>query len=162
MLGKHTLDPKEKTELKVHYATEGRPGPFEKVITLTTNIPGQEKIDIFKIKGEVREAPAAKISVAPRRITFEGNERSTGKTQALAITNEGSLPLVITGIHSKDGKTIYYDGAKEGNITIEPAQTKTIEIHVEGGHGESASREFIIIDSNAKNAGKSGYFLILE
>ena len=120
MLGKHTLDPKEKTELKVHYATEGRPGPFEKVITLTTNIPGQEKIDIFKIKGEVREAPAAKISVAPRRITFEGNERSTGKTQALAITNEGSLPLVITGIHSKDGKTIYYDGAKEGNITIEP------------------------------------------
>ena len=51
MLGKHTLDPNEKTELKVSYATAGSPGHFEKKVTLTTNIPGHEKIEIFMMKG---------------------------------------------------------------------------------------------------------------
>jgi hypothetical protein len=162
MLGKHTLDPNEKTELKVTYGTEGRPGTFQKRVILSTNIPGQEKIEIFAIKGEVREAPAAKISVSPRRIVLEGIERTAGKKQALSVTNEGSLPLVIDSIRSKDGKTIYFDGAREGNIAIEPSQTKTIEIQLAGDNGEEAMRDLILIDSNAKNAGKSGYFLIVQ
>jgi hypothetical protein len=162
MLGKHTLNPNEKTELKVVYPTAGRPGPFEKKITFTTNIPGQEKIEIFMMKGEVREAPGAKIVVVPRRVVLAGAERSTGKKQTFSVTNEGSLPLVITGIRSKDGKTVYYDGAKEGNITVEPAQTKTIELQLPGNSGEKEEREFILIHSNAKNAGESGIFIMVQ
>ncbi len=162
MLGKHTLNPNEKTELKVVYATAGRPGPFEKRITFTTNIPGNEKIEIFMLKGEVKEAPGAKIAVVPRRVVLAGAERSTGKKQAFSMTNEGSLPLVITGMRSKDGKTVYYDGSKEGNITIEPAQTKTIELQLPGNSGEKEEREFILILSNAKNAGESGLFIMVQ
>jgi hypothetical protein len=162
MLGKHTLNPNEKTELKVSYATAGRPGPFEKTVTFTTNIPGHEKIEIFMMKGEVQEAPGAKIEVAPRRVILSGAERSSGKKQAFAVTNEGSLPLVITQIVSKDGKTVYFDGAKEGNLTIEPAQTKTIDLQLPGNSGEKEEREFILIHSNAKNAGKSGLFLLIQ
>ena len=162
MLGKHTLNPNEKTELKVVYPTAGRPGPFEKRVTFTTNIPGHEKIEIFMMKGEVLEAPGAKIAVVPRRVVLTGAERSTGKKQAFSVTNEGSLPLVITGIQSKDGKTIYYDGAKEGNITIEPAQTKTIELQLPGNSGEKEERELILIHSNAKNAGESGLFIMIQ
>jgi hypothetical protein len=162
MLGKHTLNPNEKTELKVVYPTAGRPGAFEKRITFTTNIPGQEKIEIFMMKGEVQEAPGAKIVVVPRRVVLAGAERSTGKKQAFSVTNEGSLPLVITGIRSKDGKTVYYDGAKEGNITVEPAQTKTIELQLPGNSGEKEEREFILIHSNAKNAGESGIFIMVQ
>jgi hypothetical protein len=162
MLGKHTLNPNEKTELKVIYPTTGMPGPFEKKITFSTNIPGHEKIEIFTMKGEVLEAPGAKITVVPRRVILAGPERSAGKKQSFTITNEGSLPLVITGIRTKDGKTVYYDGAKEGNITIEPARTKTMEFQLPGNSGEKAERELILIFSNAKNAGESGLFIMVQ
>jgi hypothetical protein len=162
MLGKHTLNPKEKTDLKVTYLTKGRPGPFEKKVILTTNIPGQENIEIFMMNGEVKEAPGAKIAATPRRVVLEGNELSAGKKQAFTVTNEGTLPLVITGIRSKDGKTVYYDGAKEGNITIEPAQNKTIELQLKGKNEGTEDKEYILIDSNATNAGKTGLFLMIQ
>lgn len=108
------------------------------------------------------EAPGAKIAVAPRRVVLAGTERDTGKKQSLLVTNEGSLPLVITAIRSKDGKTIYYDGTKEGNITIEPAQTKSIELELPGKSGEKEEREFILILSNARNVGESGIFVMVQ
>jgi hypothetical protein len=162
MLGKHTLDPNEKTELKVSYATAGRPGPFEKKVILTTNIPGHEKIEIFMMKGEVLEAPGAKIAVVPRRVVLKGAERTTGKKETFSVTNEGSLPLVITDIRSKDGTTTYYDGSKAGNMTIEPGQTKTIELQLPGNSGEKEERELILIRSNARNAGESGLFIMVQ
>ncbi len=162
MLGKHTLEPNEKTELKVTYATAGRPGPFEKKVTLTTNIPGHEKIEIFMMKGEVKEAAAPKIAVVPRRVVLSGAERTAGKKQVFSITNEGSLPLVITDIQSKDGKTVYYDGSKAGNITIDPAQTKSLELQLPGNNGEKDERELLLIRSNAKNAGESGMFIMVQ
>lgn len=162
MLGKHTLEPNEKTELKVSYATAGSPGPFEKKVFLTTNIPGHEKIEIFMMKGEVQEAPGAKIEIVPRIVKLAGAERSAGKKQSFAVKNEGSLPLVITDIRSKDGNTVYYDGAKSGNITIEPAQTKDIELQLPGNSGDKEVREFILLQSNAKNAGKTGFFILVQ
>jgi len=162
MLGKHTLNPNEKTDLKVVYATAGRPGPFEKTVTFMTNIPGHEKIEVFMMKGEVQEAPGAKIAVTPRRVVLSGSERATGKKQSFAITNEGSLPLVITGIRTKDGKHVFFDGEKEGNMTIEPAQTKPLELQLPGNSGEKEVREFILILSNARNAGESGLFIMVQ
>jgi hypothetical protein len=114
------------------------------------------------MKGEVKETPRAKIAVTPRRVVLEGNELSAGKKQFFSVTNEGLLPLVITGIRSKEGNTVYYDGAQKGNITIEPAQTKTIELQLKGKSEETADRELILIDSNAANAGKTGLFLMIQ
>jgi hypothetical protein len=162
MLGKHTLAPKEETELKVSYPTAGRPGPFEKQITFTTDIPGQEKIEIFMMKGEVKESPGAKIAVVPRKIVLAGAERSAGKKQSFSLTNEGSLPLIITDIQSKDGKTIYYDGSKAGNITLDPAQTKTMELQLPGNSGDKEAQEFIVIHSNAKNTRESGLSIMIQ
>ena len=162
MLGKHRLDPNEKAELKVTFTTEGSPGIFRKGVILSTNIPGHEDIDIFSIKGEVLEAPGAKIAVKPRRISIEATERSTGKTQIISVTNDGSLPLQISRIRSKDGKTVYFDGDEEGIFIVEPAQTKTMELRVQADSGEESKRDFIMIDSNAKNAGESGYFLLVQ
>ncbi len=162
MLGKHSLDPNEKTELTVTFTTEGSPGVFRKGVILSTNIPGHEEIDIFSIRGDVLEAPGAKIAVKPRRISIEAAERTTGKTQVISVTNDGSLPLQISRIRSKDGKTVYFDGDQEGVFVIEPAQTRTMELKVQADNGMESKRDFILIDSNAKNAGESGYFLILQ
>jgi hypothetical protein len=114
------------------------------------------------MKGEVLEAPAAKIVVAPRRVILAESERSTGKKQTFSITNEGSLPLIITDIKSKDGKTVYYDGAQSGNITIEPSQKKTLELQLPGNAGDQQVQEYILIHSNAKNAGASGIFIMIQ
>jgi hypothetical protein len=162
VLGKHTLDAGEKTELKVTYATEGRPGAFEKRVTFTTNIPDQEKIEIFLMKGDVLEAPSAKISVDPRRVVIEGAERDTGKKQTYAIKNEGSLPLEITRIYMKDGTSVFFDGASEGNLVIEPNQVKTIDIQLDPDTGMEQVQNLILIECNARNAGASGYFLIVR
>jgi hypothetical protein len=162
MLGKHSLEPGEKTELKVTYTTEGSPGIFRKGVILSTNVPGHEKIEIFSMKGEVLEAPGAKIAVEPRRIVIEGSERGSGKEQVISVTNNGTLPLEISRIHSKDGKTVYFDGEKEGIFVVEPAETKTMELRVGPDSGDEAKRDFILIDSNAKNAGETGYFLLVQ
>jgi len=160
MLGKHSLEPGEQTELKVIYDTDGRPGPFEKKITL--DITGEGAIEILTIRGEVNEAPSAIISAAPRRITMTTQELREGKNQALAIKNEGALPLVITGIRSRDGRNVYFDGTGQAAITIEPEQTKNIEIHLGGKGGDASEREYILIECNARNAGDSGYFIIVQ
>ena len=162
MLGKHTLAPNEKTEIKVIYDTETRPGPFQKHVTLTTNIPGHEEIKIFMFKGVVEEAPGAKIAVVPRRVVLEGVERGTGKKQAFSITSEGSLPLVITDIRSYDGKTVYFDGSRTGNITIEPGQTKIRELQLPGIDGDKEKGEYILISSNARNVGNSGLYIMIK
>lgn len=159
MLGKHALKPGEKTELKVSYETEGRPGPFEKKVILTTKIPGRETIEIFDVKGKVLEAPGAKISVEPRRVTLKGEERAAGKIQRFAVKNEGSLPLVVKGVRSKDGKTVYYDG---GDFTVEPGQSRELELKLVGKPGNKEEREFLLVDSNARNAGESGLFLLIQ
>ena len=162
MLGKHSLAPGEQTELKVSYDTADRPGPFEKKVILTTNISGEEPIEIFTIKGMVNEAPSAKIAAAPRRITLTGDERRDGKKQALEIKNEGSIPLIITGIRSRDGRNVYFDGTVQGAITIESDKTKTVEIQLGGNGVGSEEREYISIECNARNAGDSGYFIIVQ
>ena len=114
------------------------------------------------MNGEVQEAPGAKIAIVPRRVVLAGAERSAGKKQEFLITNEGNLPLIITDIRSKDGKTVYYDGAKSGNITIEPAKTKTLELQLPGNSGDKEERDLILIQSNAKNGGKSGMFIMVQ
>jgi len=162
VLGKHTLDAGEKTELKVTYETTGRPGEFQKKVTFTTNIPDQEKIEIFSMQGYVLEAPSAKISVDPRRVVLEGAERDSGKKQTYTITNDGSLPLEITRIHLKDGDSVYFNGDTEGNLVIEPEQAKTVEIQLEPDTGTERVQKLILIECNARNAGSSGYFLIVR
>jgi hypothetical protein len=85
---------------------------------------------------------------------------SEGKRQILSVTNEGSIPLTIGLIHSRDGSTVYFDGERQGNIVIEPGQTKNIELQLAAK--KEQSQEYILIVSNAKNTGKTGYFLLIQ
>jgi len=162
VLGKHSLKPGERTDLKVSYDTADRPGPFEKKVILTTNLSDKEQIEILTIKGMVNEAPSAIIAATPRRITLTGSERRDGKEQAITIKNEGVLPLVINGIRSRDGSNVYFDGTGQGAITIEHGQTKNVEIRLGGNDGNASEREYIVIDCNARNARDTGYFIIIQ
>jgi hypothetical protein len=162
VLGKRTLAAGEKTELQVTYLTQGRPGPFDKKVIFSTNIPGEEKIEIFGLTGDVREAPGAKISVQPRRVTIEGSALNAGKKQVFSVKNEGSLPLVIKNMRSKDGNNVYYDGTKDGDITVEPGKEMDVELQLKGRSDVSSNSELILVESNAINAGGSGLFLMIQ
>jgi hypothetical protein len=161
MLGKHTLNPDEKTDLKVTFETEGRPGPFQKKVTFTTNVPELDNVEVFSIKGVVKETPAAKILVEPRKVLLQGIEISAGKKQNFSVTNQGSISLIITRIHSKDGTTVYFDAGTHGEMIVEPNQTKSLELELPAKKGEG-SQEYILVESNARNAGKAGYFIIVQ
>jgi hypothetical protein len=67
MLGKHTLNPKEETSLRITFDTTGRPGPFRKIVTLTTGSPGEKELEVT-VEGTVLEVPGAKIRVVPRQV----------------------------------------------------------------------------------------------
>ena len=162
MLGKHTLASGEKTELKVTYLTQGRPGPFDKNVYFSTSVPGEEKIEIFRLSGDVREAPGAKIVMAPRRVMIEGDELTSGKKQVFSVKNEGALPLVIKSMRSKDEKNVYFDGTKDGDITVEPGKEMDVEIQLKGRNDVGSNSELILIESNAINAGESGLFLMIQ
>ena len=103
MLGKHTLNPKEKTPLQITFRTEGSPGPFRKIVTISTNIPGQEDVEVT-IEGTVKEGPAAKIEVSPRRVDLGAVPRGTVKKQSFTIKNSGTLLLVITRSTQRTGE----------------------------------------------------------
>lgn len=162
MLGKHTLAAGEKTNLEVSYATEGRPGIFEKNVIFTTDIPDQEKIEIFTMKGNVLEAPSAKIAVEPRRVVIKSEDRNAGIKQSFTVTNEGTLPLEISRIALKDGPTVFYDGAVSGNIVIEPGQSKNVELNLGPEEGTERVQKLVLFECNARNAGSTGYFLIVR
>ena len=69
---------------------------------------------------------------------------------------------MITDIRSDNDKTVYFDGSKAGNITIEPGQTKTRELQLPGIDGDKEKGEYILIRSNARNAGNSGLHIMIQ
>jgi hypothetical protein len=161
MLGKHTLNPGEKTELKAVFDTAGRPGTFRKTVTLSTDVPGQEDFEAFVMTGTVKEAPSAKIQVEPRRVILEKVEPGTVRAQTFSVKNTGTIPLIITRIYSQKANTLYFDGTKEGDMVIGPDQTKEIELQLKMGNNEKDPEEMIIIACNARNAAKGNYMVMI-
>jgi hypothetical protein len=161
MLGKHTLAPKEKTFLRITFNTEGSPGPFRKTLTISTDIPEQEETEIT-VEGTVKEAPAAKIQVTPRRIDLGKIKPPYSVKQGLVIANTGTLPLVIKRIYAKGSGAVYFCGSREGDMVIQPGRTRKIEVEIVADKPSEQVRELITIESNAKNAPKGGYVVAVQ
>ena len=161
MLGKHTLGPKEKTFLRIAFDTKGSPGPFRKTVTVSTDIPGQEDLEVT-IEGTVREAPAAKIQVTPRRVDLGAVSPGRVTMEPFAITNPGSLPLVITKVYMKGTGAVLHDGERQGDLIILPGETRAFECAIRADRGRGDHQEVIVVKSNAKNAPKGGYVIIVR
>ncbi|HEY3277108.1 MAG TPA: hypothetical protein VGJ94_10845 [Syntrophorhabdaceae bacterium] len=155
------MAPKEKTSLKLIFDTKDSPGPFEKIATITTSAPSIEELEVT-MSGKVREAPAAKIRVTPRKIELGPVTTGSVHKKELAILNEGSLPLEIRKIYGKETSAVYFDAEKEGEMSIKPGETKKIEIAITPGTRGTQVQELIIIESNGKNATKGGYVIMVR
>jgi hypothetical protein len=161
VLGKHTLDAKEMTSLRIVYDTKGLPGPFRKVVTISTDIPGQKEVNVT-MEGTVREVPGAKMAVTPRKIVLGTMKLGSLNRQEFSIANTGTLPLVIQKIHLKGGATTYFDSSKGESMVIEPGSTKILELDIKIDAAAGQHQDLIVIESNAKNAPGSGYVVMVQ
>jgi uncharacterized membrane protein len=161
VLGKHTLDAKEKTSLRIVYDTKGLPGPFRKIVTISTDIPSQKEVKVT-MEGTVREAPGAKIAITPRKVLLGTMKPGSLNRREFSIANTGKLPLVIQKIHLKGGATTYFDSSKGEPMVIEPGSTKKLELDIKINNADGQHQELIVIESNAKNAPGSGYVIMVQ
>ena len=157
MLGKHQLEPKEDTVLKIIYNTDGRPGPYEKRVYLITDSLVQPKLE-FTLKGEVLPAPAARIKVEPRKVTIGSLQKGSQKTIGFRVSNEGDRPLEITKIYSATGRSVVIR-KREEKKRIPPKEFTELEITFQPAT-VGPFVEVFLIDSNARNA-LSGQYAVM-
>jgi len=155
------LGPKEETFLRITFDTKGSPGPFRKIATVSTDIPGREDLEVT-IEGTVREAPCAKIQVAPRQVDLGAVSPGPVTMEPFAVTNPGSMPLVITKIYVNSTGAVLRDGGREGDLIILPGETKVFEWTIKADKGQGDHQEVIVVESNAKNAPKGGYVIVVR
>jgi hypothetical protein len=125
---------------------------------LTTDITDQEEIRL-SMTGSVKEAPGAKMQVNPRKADL--GTVNVGKAAKIRyrVTNTGALPLVIKKIYSQTNNQVYFDGVPK-HLEIEPGQAEDITIEITPKNLGPVSDRLIIV-SNAKNASKSGYIVMV-
>lgn len=158
MLGKHQLDPKEDTALKIVYDTDGRPGPYEKRIYLITNSLIQPRL-IITLKGEILPAPAALMTVEPRKINIGSLQKDAQKDIIFKVSNEGNRPLEITNIYSVTGKSLVFP-KKEIKTLIPPEAFLNYEITFKN-NTTGPFVEVLLIDSNARNVLNGQYAVMV-
>ena len=158
-LGKTTLQPHEKTTLFISYQTEGRPGPFLKNATLSTDIADQPEIEIDFV-GTVKEAPGSKIQVTPRRTELGAMPATESKEVTVNVANIGVMPLHIKKIVARDGSAVYFNGAAKGDLTIAPGASVPVKFALKL-NTPGAFTKVIVIDSDGRNAPKTGFSIMV-
>jgi uncharacterized membrane protein len=157
VLGKHQLDPKEDTVLKIIYDTDGRPGPYEKRIYLLSDSLVQPKLEIT-LKGEVLPAPAAQIRVEPRKIHIGSLQKGSQKEINFKVSNEGNQSLEIKKIYSATGRSLVIL-KNEAKTPIPPKESSNFKITFQTTT-IGPFVEVLFINSNARNA-LSGQYAVM-
>jgi hypothetical protein len=143
--------------MKVTFKTDGAPGPFQKRIVVTTDAPDQEEIRI-SMKGSVKEGPGAKIQVTPRKADF-GTVKAGGTAKLqFTLSNTGTMPLQLNKVYSQSDKHIYADWTGK-DMAVDPGKSTALTVEITPQKPGPYSERFVI-ESNAKNAPKTGYIVL--
>lgn len=102
---KDPILPGGKGKIEASYNPSGRPGIFNKSITVTTNDPDNAVISLT-IKGEVKAKPKSKADNYPQKmgnlrfktnhIAFQDTKTNQIKNDTLKLYNEGKNPIKVT------------------------------------------------------------------
>lgn len=77
------IAPGESTEVTVEYKNQGRPGPFNKSVTITSNDPDEGRL-VYRISGNI----LTEVEAEPRRIYQQKVYRDEGFTQELTLSTK--------------------------------------------------------------------------
>lgn len=150
------MKPRESTTISTIYRTANLPGPFKKIVTISTDAADQSEIEIT-LEGQVKEKPCAKIQVTPRRVDLGVLKVGTETKQSVTITNVGTLPLEISKISGKENNTIHF----EGKLVIAPGASVSQEVVFKASQ-RGPFTETILIQSNARNVTRAGFIVLAK
>ncbi|MBX3100988.1 MAG: DUF1573 domain-containing protein [Bacteroidetes bacterium] len=153
------IAPGKTGEIEVTYNSKGRPGPFTKSITVTTDTARTATPIILTIKGNVRKAPEpatqpggpkAEVVPAEPAINFEhraGNLSIEKRSLSLGVLssdkpmsapfkvrNEGPQPLQLKGL--KGAQPMY--ALRWENAMLKPGESTTGTLYVDPVQGEAS------------------------
>ena len=110
--------------------------------------------------GTVKEAPGPKIAVNPRKVSLGVLQPNEKKKQIIAVTNPGALPLTITAVNTKKDAGVIVS-AELLPLTVAAGQKADLELVITT-EKQGAFNERIMIESDAKNAPKSGFVIFVN
>ena len=118
----------------------------------------QPKLEIT-LEGEVLPASAAQIRVEPRKINIGSLQKGSEKEINFKVSNEGNQSLEITRFYSATGKSLVIR-KKEARTRIPPEESMKLGITFQTTT-IGPFVEVLLIDSNARNALKGQYAVMV-
>lgn len=133
------------------YHSEGRPGPFDKGITIHTD--GEPEVLQLRIRGDVSPVQLAgerlgNLVVSTETVQFSGLRVGPPGVASFRIQNAGSTPIRVDSVLS-DSPVLFAD---YGGRTLSPGQTDEITLILETDDlaaGQSVSYGFTLVTDDA-------------
>lgn len=131
---KTPIKPGEIGYIKAIYNSTGRPGPFHKSITVTSN--AATPIHVLHIKGDVgaadlkknhtpeQKALSPRLAVGSTSYSFGKLEKGQKAVARFTIKNTGRQDLIIKGVHTACNCVSY----RMSEPALKPGQTATLEL----------------------------------
>ncbi|WP_291725531.1 DUF1573 domain-containing protein [Bernardetia sp.] len=141
--------PGQSGEIQVSYNSAGRPGAFNKTITITSN--ASEATKVLKIRGNVVSDPAndPKMAIERNAIALGKIKKGEAVTYKISFTNEGKKPLQIHNLTSSCNCV-----KLAGRASANAGETKELEIVITPTQ-EGAFDSDIVIYTNSRSQGKT-------
>lgn len=139
--------PGQSGKIEVSYNSAGRPGAFNKTITITSN--ATEATKVLTIRGNVVSDPASdpKMSVERTTVALGKIKKGEAVTYKISFKNEGKKQLQVHNLTSKCSCVKLV-----GRATAEAGETKELEIVITPTQtGEFA--DDIVIYTNSRSQG---------
>lgn len=139
--------PGQSGKIEVSYNSAGRPGAFNKTITITSN--GTEATKVLTIRGNVVSDPAndPKMTVTRTTVALGKIKKGEAVTYKISFKNDGKKQLQIHNLTSKCNCV-----RLAGRATAEAGQTQELEIVITPTQ-TGAFEDNIVIYTNSRSAG---------
>lgn len=100
------------------------------------------------------------LEVDPRKVSAGEININESVKIVLMVKNTGDAAMSITKAESKKQGTIFFDGAKSGNMIIPPGESREIPCEIVGKE-TGRYLDYIMIHSDARNVTDQGYKVVV-
>lgn len=156
VVGNRHVPPGDKTQVEVIYRTEGRPGPFKKLVSVQSDDPTSPNL-LLEIRGNVIPRPAPSLALPKPRVAIPPGEPGTVACFSLSVTNRGQEPLEIRRVASQDGQVVLW--AK--TLTMAPGETRELPLKLTRPAAPSKQLPFRV-ESNDPRRPMQYFFVVQE
>ena len=141
--GGQDVKPGAQTKVQVRIQSAGLRGKVHKDIFIVTNDPASPTVKIT-LSGEVREV----LALRPAYVNFGTLRRGKAAVRELALTNQGAVPVVITGMEARPERLFSVDATTP--LTLGPGETRTLKISCSADTSDERAYGTVIMRATQK------------